>query len=235
MELRVFQRGFNFSQDGPGNRLVFHLQGCNLRCPWCSNPEGLTMEGGWVATPEALSEEAIRSRLMFFEGGGVTLTGGEVMLQWQPVLRLLELLKDSVRYREVTMGELFPVLDLLIMDLKHHDSARHKEVTGIGLEHTVANLSAALDAGQTLALRIPLIGGFNATVKDAEQFAALLTGLGAQGRCTVELLLYHEYGRSKYEKLHLPYTMGQEAHVSNETRLQVEDILRQAGLTVIRT
>lgn len=74
MELRVFQRGFNFSQDGPGNRLVFHLQGCNLRCPWCSNPEGLTMEGGWVATPEALSEEAIRSRLMFFEGGGVTLT-----------------------------------------------------------------------------------------------------------------------------------------------------------------
>lgn len=242
MELRVFQRGFNFSQDGPGNRLVFHLQGCNLRCPWCSNPEGLTMEGGWVATPEELAEEAIRSRLMFFEGGGVTLTGGEVTLQWQPVLRLLELLKSAgihtcieTNGTSVHLPELFPVLDLLIMDLKHHDSARHKEVTGIGLEHTVANLSAALEAGQTLALRIPLIGGFNATAKDAERFAALLTRLGAQEHCTVELLLYHEYGRSKYEKLHLPYTMGQEAHVSNETRLQMEDILRQAGLTVIRT
>lgn len=45
MDLHIFQRGFNFSQDGPGNRLVYHLQGCNLHCPWCSNPEGMTFAG----------------------------------------------------------------------------------------------------------------------------------------------------------------------------------------------
>ncbi len=242
MELRVFQRGFNFSQDGPGNRLVYHLQGCNLRCPWCSNPEGLSIDGGWITTPEALAAEAVRSRLMFFEGGGVTLTGGEVTLQWEAVLHLLSLLKaEGIHTCIETNGtsphlpELFPVLDLLIMDLKHHDSARHKAVIGMGLEQTIANITAALDAGQQLALRIPLIGGFNASAQDAKQFAALLNRLNVGKRATVELLLYHEYGRSKYDKLHLPYTMGAEARVTNETRLQMEEILRQSGLTVIRT
>lgn len=242
MQLRIFQRGFNFSQDGPGNRLVYHLQGCNLHCPWCSNPEGLPMEGGWIAAPEDLAMEAVRSRLMFFEGGGVTLTGGEVTLQWEAVHRLLSLLKEEGIHTCIEtngtsphLPELFPVVDLLIMDLKHHDSVRHKAVTGMGIERTIANITAALTAGQPLALRIPLIGGFNASVQDAEQFAALLNRLNVGKRATVELLLYHEYGRSKYEKLHLPYTVGPEAHVSDGTRQQMEQILRRSGLTVIRT
>ena len=242
MQLRVFQRGFNFSQDGPGNRLVYHLQGCNLHCPWCSNPEGLSLGGGWTITPEALAAEAVRSRLMFFEGGGVTLTGGEVTLQWEAVLHLLTLLKaEGIHTCIETNGtspylpRLFPVLDLLIMDIKHYDSARHKAVIGMGIEQTTANLSAALNAGQQVALRIPLIGGFNASAEDAEQFAALLNRLNTGKRATVELLPYHEYGRSKYDKLHLPYTMNSDAHVSDETRLQMEEILRRSGLTVIRT
>lgn len=242
MQLRVFQRGFNFSQDGPGNRLVYHLQGCNLHCPWCSNPEGLSTDGGWTLSPEALADEAVRSRPMFFEGGGVTLTGGEVTLQWEAVRHLLSLLKaEGIHTCIETNGtsphlpELFPSLDLLIMDLKHHDPARHRAVIGAGLEQTIANLGAALNAGQPLALRIPLIGGFNASIEDAKQFAMLLNRLNVGKNATVELLLYHEYGRSKYDKLHLPYLMGAEVHVSNETRTQMEDILRKSGLTVIRT
>ena len=74
MELRIFQKGFNYSQDGPGNRLVYHLQGCNLHCPWCANPEGLAVQGGTAYPVEALAEEVLRSRAMFFDGGGVTLT-----------------------------------------------------------------------------------------------------------------------------------------------------------------
>ena len=58
--MRIFQRGFNFSQDGPGNRLVYHLQGCNLRCPWCSNPEGLALSGGASVSVEELLDEARR-------------------------------------------------------------------------------------------------------------------------------------------------------------------------------
>ena len=86
--MRIFQKGFNFSQDGPGNRLVYHLQGCNLHCPWCSNPEGLSVRGGEEYTVNALVEEVLRSRMMFFEGGGVTLTGGEPMMQPEACLEI---------------------------------------------------------------------------------------------------------------------------------------------------
>ena len=87
--IRIFQKGFNFSQDGPGNRLVYHLQGCNLRCPWCSNPEGLALEGGTPCSIAELVAEVQRSRMMFFDGGGVTLTGGEVTLQFPAVKEFL--------------------------------------------------------------------------------------------------------------------------------------------------
>jgi pyruvate formate lyase activating enzyme len=95
MKARIFQRGWNFSQDGPGNRLVYHLQGCNLRCPWCCNPEGLSRTGTLLsgrsraARPncrayslEELVREAGSARALFHSGGGVTLSGGEPTLQF---------------------------------------------------------------------------------------------------------------------------------------------------------
>ncbi|MBQ6936567.1 MAG: radical SAM protein, partial [Clostridia bacterium] len=78
----TFQKGFNYSQDGPGNRLVYHLSGCNLFCPWCSNPEGLRQnENSKKYTIQEIFEEITSCRMMFFENGGVTFTGGEVSLQ----------------------------------------------------------------------------------------------------------------------------------------------------------
>lgn len=85
--LKLIQKGFNYSQDGSGNRLVYHLQGCNMHCPWCSNSEGLSFDGvmmhrknqtsGRIKTKlscveyhvKELVDEVLRSRRMFFEGG----------------------------------------------------------------------------------------------------------------------------------------------------------------------
>ena len=78
--MKIFNKGFNFRQDGPGNRLVYHLQGCNMRCIWCSNPEGMDMCGGRDVTVAQMLDECKRSRAMFFSGGGVTFTGGEATL-----------------------------------------------------------------------------------------------------------------------------------------------------------
>lgn len=242
MKLRIFQKGFNFSQDGPGNRLVYHLSGCNLRCPWCSNPEGLSLSGGKEYELEEIVEEVLRSRLMFFDGGGVTLTGGEVTMQFDAVLALLTRLhQEGIHTCIETNGicarlpQLFPVLDLLIMDLKHYDPEKHKAVTGAFNLQTREIVSAAISAGQPTALRIPLIGFFNASEQDAAGFAELFTRLGVPGRITVELLCYHEYGKDKYAKLGIPYTMDSSARVSPEQYSRFREILEEAGITVIRT
>ena len=240
--MRIFQKGFNFSQDGPGNRLVYHLQGCNLRCPWCSNPEGFDISGGKEYSVSELLEEAKRSRMMFFENGGVTLTGGEVTMQFNAVKALLAgLHAEGIHTCIETNGiscrllELFPVLDLLIMDIKHHDPQTHKAVTHASNEPTLQNIRATVALGQPLALRIPLIGGFNASEGDAHQFGKLLSDLGVPGKATVELLAYHEYGKDKYRSLGMEYTMTDKARVSREVVRRYTDILESYGLTVIKT
>lgn len=242
MELRVFQKGFNFSQDGPGNRLVYHLQGCNLRCPWCSNPEGLALSGGEAYPVDALVEEAERCRLMFFADGGVTLTGGEVTMQLEPAKEFLTRLHAVGIHTCIetngisrSLPELFPVLDLLIMDIKHYDPRIHSLITGSANRTTVENISAALDARQSLALRIPLIGGFNASEEDAYGFAKLFRELGVDGKATVELLPYHEYGKDKYASLGMPYTMTEGARVSREQLQTFIRVLKSANVQIVNT
>lgn len=240
--MRVFQKGFNFSQDGPGNRLVYHLQGCNLHCPWCSNPEGLSKSGGTDYSISELMDEACRSRLMFFSGGGVTLTGGEVTIQFDEVKNFLTQLKrEGVHTCIETNGistrlpELFPVLDLLIMDIKHYDPQKHREVTGLPNSFTIANIAEALRCGQELALRIPLIGGFNASEEDAKGFAALFTKLGVAGKATVELLTYHEYGKDKYASLGMEYTMTEAARITPGQLSRFREILETSEIKIIKT
>lgn len=242
MELRIFQRGFNFSQDGPGNRLIYHLQGCNLRCPWCSNPEGLAAVGGNICTVDELLDEVERSKMMFFDGGGVTLTGGEVTMQFDAVKEFLsQLHTHGIHTCIETNGlhprlpELFPVLDLLIMDIKHWDTEKHRAVTGLPNDMTVQNIEKALAAGQPLALRIPLIGGFNASKDDACGFASLFDRLGIREKATLELLPYHEYGKDKYKKLGLDYTMDETAKITKETLAVFSGILEAAGCPLTHT
>ena len=240
--VRIFQKGFNYSQDGPGNRLVYHLQGCNLRCPWCANPEGLATSGGEERSVAELVDEAKRSRMMFFDGGGVTLTGGEVTMQLDEVKEFLSgIHNDGIHTCIETNGvssrlsELFPMLDYLIMDIKHYDSEIHKSITGIGNENTVENIRLALSAKKQLALRIPLIGGFNATREDAKGFCRLFDLLGLNENTTLELLPYHEYGKDKYKRLGLEYKMTDEAFVSKEKIAEIKKIFSDYGIKLIKT
>lgn len=234
MRLYVFQKGFNYSQDGPGNRLVYHLSGCSARCPWCSNPEGKQHGTGTAYSLPELVEEICSARPMFFDGGGVTLTGGEVTEQFASVKALLTALKErnihtcmETNGLSPRLSELSPLVDHLIMDVKHPCDEVHRKVIGVSNAVVLANLDRLKN--RHLAVRIPLIGGFNDTC--AENFAALF-----QGRdITVEVLRYHEYGKDKYASLGLPYPMDQRAYISDETYRTFTETLRTRGIRLVRT
>ena len=181
MKIRILQKGFNFSQDGPGNRLVYHLQGCNLHCPWCSNPESMAFCGGIETLISDLVNEAVKAEMMFFDGGGVTFTGGEPTVQFDALKEALILLKEKgintaieTNGTNPNLPELFGFIDYLIMDFKHHNSGKLKEFTGVGNETVIKNIAAACQKNKNPLLRIPLIHSFNSSVEDAENFSEIL-------------------------------------------------------------
>lgn len=285
MQIKILQRGFNFSQDGPGNRLVYHLQGCSMHCPWCSNPESIPVNGCMIATDpkadalcpkgavqngrpdneickscdkdclkakspclrrsyteqsvEELVREAEKSAMMFFGDGGVTFTGGEATVQFDALCEALTTLKAKGIHTAIEtngshkkLPELFPVIDYLIMDLKHWNNETHKKTIGLSNETTIDNIRKAASLREQLLVRIPLVGGFNSSTQDAERFSEILSCLKA-GQA-VEVLRYHEYGKDKWTQCGMDYVM-EDAFVSDDVYRDFCKVLQDKGLTLIRT
>ena len=217
--MQIFQKGFNYSQDGPGNRLVYHLTGCNMRCPWCSNPECMET-GGENLSPEEIYSEALSCRALFFDGGGVTFTGGEPTLQFEELKTALILLKKAGISAAIEsnathprLAELFPLLDALILDFKHWDDGAHFAATGQHNRAVKENLCAAFSLHPNLLVRTVLIKGFNDTQNDAEAFAAFYRKNGGE--------------RAKYAVT--------DAFVSEQTVQTYAEIYRQNHLNVVKT
>ena len=233
--MRIFQKGFNFSQDGPGNRLVYHLSGCNMRCIWCANPEGFPPEAGEEYAVETLVSECIRSRKLFFSGGGVTFTGGEATLHFPELLSLLKLLKkESIHTCLETNGTsknlpaLLPFTDYLIMDIKHYDTKAHKAYTGLGNEMPLQNFAENCKSGRQQHIRIPLIREFNGENPDA--FADFFTKYDTKNTC-FEFLPYHEYGKEKWTA---PYLV-KDGFMPKEAVAAFREAFKSRGLSVITT
>lgn len=263
MKIKIFQKGFNYSQDGTGNRLIFHLQGCNMKCPWCSNPEGMSPVGVLITEKEWLKEsccpngavqegkldrtmcrtcvekpcilkrrqkgirlsykeyevdeivrECIASKPMFFDGGGVTLTGGEITLQFEAVKELLTKLGEVGIHRAIEsngshprMTELIPFVDQWIMDVKHYDNDKHKEWLGIPNTMIAHNLKNVSKEHSNVLIRVPLIPGFNDSREDADGFAEYFEKYMDTSNVKVEFLTYHEFGKGKWEQCGMEYKM----------------------------
>ncbi len=201
--MKIFFKGFNYSQDGPGNRLVYHLQGCNMHCPWCSNPEGMSFCGGTEYSAEQLARECIRSRAMFFSGGGVTFTGGEATMQWEELINVLEQLqKEHIHTALETNGtsahlpEIQKYVDYLMMDFKHYDREAFRKFTGVKIDSLLHNYEYLCGIGRQLHVRIPLINCIN--TEDPEGFAKFLSSFDTSN-VVFEFLPYHEYGKKKWK------------------------------------
>jgi pyruvate formate lyase activating enzyme len=196
--------------DGPGIRSVAFLAGCRLRCPWCCNPE--SREADWpdnreVAAEDLAAELAEDAPYFLKSGGGVTLSGGEPLLQPEFCAAVLERCRARGFTTAVeTCGDvpaaafaaLDGLVDLYLYDLKHTDPARHRELTGGSLENVLANLRALAGRGQGLVLRLPLVPGMNL---DAGHARSVVRLAGECGVARADLMPYHRLAEKKYAAL----------------------------------
>ncbi len=233
--MKIFQKGFNFSQDGPGNRLVYHLQGCNMRCLWCSNPEGMTFHGGKEYSVGQIVQESVRSRAMFFSGGGVTFTGGEATMQGDELIEALKgLRQEGIHTAIETNGtserlmEIIEAVDYLIMDFKHYDGAVLEKYTGAKIDKIQKNCERICALGRQLHIRIPLINHVNA--HSPEGFAEYFSKLDTAG-CVFEFLPYHEYGKEKWRE---EYKIT-DGFVTAEQIRHFQKVFQQYNLKIIHT
>lgn len=171
----------------------------------------LSMEGERRSVEDVV-EECLQDRDFYEEsGGGVTVSGGEGMIQPAFVRELTtHLHEERIPVAIETTGyidpevfqDLAPRFDLLLFDMKHSDSALHRAKTGVGNERILANLSWAVRQGLNVLVRIPVIPGFNSSLEDARGFAKRLKEAGLE---RVQLLPFHQMGENKYHLLQKEY------------------------------
>lgn len=199
--------------DGEGIRTNIFMAGCPLRCAWCANPEGQTLQNPLTHYEEVETViKAIRRQHIFYRnsGGGVTFSGGEPTAQPEFLKELVDALYDEgVSLAIETCGQfefsvIRPILekmDLIFMDLKHIDNEKHCMFTGMGNEGILKNIGLTYQLGIPMVIRIPLIKGVNCEEEILRKMYAFLQEHAPKAK--LELLSYHTYGEEKYEKLGL--------------------------------
>lgn len=239
--------------DGPGIRTIVFLKGCALRCKWCCNPESQSYEIqhmlqngkekiiGRDVTVEEVMEEVLKDMPHFRRsGGGLTLSGGESLLQPDFASALFQAAQyygintalESTGFApfETIQEKILPFLDLYLMDIKHINSAKHKLFTGQPNEQILANARKIAETGQHLIIRVPTIPTFNATPEEILQIAQFARSL--PGVTELHLLPYHRLGQDKYAGIGRDYAMTHIEPPSNEYMELLRDVAASTGLKV---
>ncbi len=236
--------------DGPGIRTIVFFKGCFMRCAWCCNPESQEYEiqtmiengkqkivGRDVTVAEILPEILADSTYYRRSGGGVTLSGGEILGQPSFARDLLRACKESGLHTAVestanapyeSIEEILPYLDLFLMDIKHMDSAKHKEFTGAPNERILENAQKIAKSGVELIIRTPVVPSFNDSAEEIRaisKFAATLPHVKEQ-----HLLPYHRLGRDKYDGLGRRYSLSEIAPPSQERMEYLLSVAEESGL-----
>ena len=205
--------------DGPGLRFVLFLQGCSLRCKYCHNPDTwAACNAERTATAEDIANEIIIYKNYFGKKGGVTVSGGEPLLQLDFLTELFKILKQNGIHTAIdTSGapyneydprykELLALTDLVILDIKHIDDLKCRELTGTGNIATKKFAKTLSDNGVAMWIRQVLVPGLTDDENDLKRTREWINTLKTVER--VEVLPYHTLGKPKYEQLGLSYPLG---------------------------
>ena len=200
--------------DGPGLRYVIFLQGCPLRCVYCHNPETWDPAGGREYAPEELVEKVLRCRAYFGEQGGVTVSGGEPLLQAPFVAELFRQLKEAGIHTALdTSGagdlqqaaQVLDWTDLVLLDLKFPDEAGYRRYCRGSWAQTQAFAALAGEKHVPLWVRHVVVPGLNDSLEDLRAIQAQAESL--PGFQKLEWLPFHNMCLEKYQQLGLPFSL----------------------------
>ena len=247
---RIFDIQRYSIHDGGGIRTIVFLKGCPLRCKWCCNPEGqhynvekMTLGGkekivGQDVTVGEIIDIVERDRIYYRRsGGGLTLSGGESLTQPDFAVALLKTAKErgintameSTGFADFSViSRYLPYLDLYLMDIKHMNSAKHKEFTSQPNELILENAKKITDAGARLIVRTPVIPTFNATKEEIGEIAKFASSL--KGVTQMHILPYHRIGTDKYKGLDRDYSLTGIEPPSKELMNELLEVVNSYGL-----
>ena len=206
--------------DGPGVRYVVFVQGCPMRCAYCHNPDTWEMNGGTVMEASYIIEQYERNK-SFYKGGGITVTGGEPLMQIDFLLELFTLAKEKeintcidtsgIAFNPANkawMEKLDQVLaktDLVMLDIKHIDPEKHKELTSQPNDKILAFAEYLAEKGIDIWIRHVIVPGITDDDKYLYKLGYFIGGLKTLR--ALDALPYHTMGKVKYEKLGIPYRL----------------------------
>ena len=216
--------------DGPGVRIVIFMQGCNLRCSYCHNPETWIKDNYKITyTSNELVNFILRYK-NYLKHGGVTFSGGEPLLQSEFIYNcILKLKKENIHTAIDTSGtintfdKLLDVVDLVILDIKEIDKEKFKSLTGGNIEDLNSFIQALEKKNKKIWLRNVIIPNYNDTYEYIDKFYEFIKDIKNVEK--VELLGYHDTAKSKYKELNISYKLENVKPLSTEKLKNLQDYL----------
>lgn len=207
--------------DGPGIRYVIFLKGCPLRCKYCHNPDTWTMKDAKEMTVDQVYNQAMRFKNYWGDKGGVTVTGGEPLLQIDFVIELFKKFKkQGVHTTCDTSGfmfdknnpemvekhlELIKYTDLFLLDIKHINNEKHKELTNVENKNTLEFAKFLSENNKKMWIRHVLVPGITLDDSALSELKEFIDGLKTVEK--IEVLPYHTMGVVKYKNLGMEYPL----------------------------
>ena len=212
--------------DGPGVRFVVFLKGCPMRCIYCHIPDTWNMDNASIMTSEEILAKYAKNA-SFYKNGGITVTGGEPLLQLDFVIDLFKKAKENnihtcldtsgILFNENELSkyeELVKVTDLVMLDIKHIDNIKHKEITGQENKN-ILNFARFLDQHNIqMYIRHVVVDTYTTNENDLFELGRFIGSL--KNVKALDVLPFHNLGKVKYEKLGLPYKLKDMEDLSKE-------------------
>ena len=227
--------------DGPGVRFVIFLQGCPMRCKYCHNPDTWEMHAGERRSAESLIEEYEHNRA-FYKNGGITVSGGEPLMQIDFLLELFGLAKEKdihtcidtsgIAYHpgdteyNRKLDALLTMTDLVMLDIKHMDPAAHRELTGLDNDGILAFARYLAERKIPVWIRHVVVPGIT---DDADALRRLGQFIGTLSHVkALDVLPYHTMGVTKYKGMGIPYPLDGVEPATKEQAIMAKQIILES-------